>query len=110
MSWRVADVDELVDSLRRITEGGSVVDPALVQELISVHRRDDPLAALSPREHEVLALMAEGRSNAGIARSLSVTEGTVEKHVRSILIKLDLREADEDHRRVRAVITYLEAR
>ena len=79
MSWRVADVDELVDSLRRITEGGSVVDPALVQELISVHRRDDPLAALSPREHEVLALMAEGRSNAGIARSLSVTEGTEDR-------------------------------
>jgi DNA-binding NarL/FixJ family response regulator len=107
---RVADVDELVESLRRITEGGSVVDPALVQELIAVHRRDDPLAALSPREHEVLELMAEGRSNAGIARSLSVTEGTVEKHVRSILMKLNLREAEEDHRRVRAVITYLEAR
>ena len=72
---RVADVDELVDGLRRIAAGGSVVDPILVQELVSTRRRDDPLAALSPREHEVLALMAEGRSNAGIARNLWVTEG-----------------------------------
>ena len=87
-----------------------MVDPILVQELVSTRRRDDPLAALSPREHEVLALMAEGRSNAGIARSLWVTEGTVEKHVRSILMKLNLPETDEDHRRVRAVITFLEAR
>src|SRR6476661_5261495 len=94
----------------RIAAGGSVVDPILVQELVSTRRRDDPLAALSPREHEVLALMAEGRSNAGIARSLWVTEGTVEKHVRSILMKLNLPETDEDHRRVRAVITFLEAR
>ena len=107
---RVTDVDELVDGLRRIAAGGSVVDPILVQELVSTRRRDDPLAALSPREHEVLALMAEGRSNAGIARSLWVTEGTVEKHVRSILMKLNLPETDEDHRRVRAVITFLEAR
>jgi DNA-binding NarL/FixJ family response regulator len=107
---RVADVDELVDGLRRIAAGGSVVDPILVQELVSTRRRDDPLAALSPREHEVLALMAEGRSNAGIARNLWVTEGTVEKHVRSILMKLNLPETDEDHRRVRAVITFLEAR
>ena len=107
---RVADVDEFVDGLRRIAAGGSVVDPILVQELVSTRRRDDPLAALSPREHEVLALMAEGRSNAGIARSLWVTEGTVEKHVRSILMKLNLPETDEDHRRVRAVITFLEAR
>jgi DNA-binding NarL/FixJ family response regulator len=107
---RVTDVDELVDGLQRIAKGGSVVDPGLVQELLSVHRRDDPLAALSPREHEVLALMAEGRSNAGIAHGLWVTEGTVEKHVRSILMKLNLPETDEDHRRVRAVITYLEAR
>jgi DNA-binding NarL/FixJ family response regulator len=107
---RVTDVDELVDSLQRIANGGAVVDPTLVQELISTRRRDDPLAVLSPREQEVLALMAEGRSNAGIARSLWVTDGTVEKHVRSILTKLNLPETDEDHRRVRAVITFLEAR
>jgi serine/threonine-protein kinase PknK len=81
-----------------------------VQELVSARRRDDPLAALSEREREVLALMAEGRSNAGIAQRLWVTEGTVEKHVRSILTKLDLHETGEDHRRVLAVIAFLEAR
>jgi DNA-binding NarL/FixJ family response regulator len=107
---RVTDVAEFLDSLERIAKGGSVVDPGLVQELVSARRRDDPLAALSAREREVLALMAEGRSNAGIARRLWVTEGTVEKHVRSILTKLSLPEADDDHRRVRAVITFLEAR
>ena len=93
-----------------IARGASVVDPALVQELVSARRRDDPLAELSAREREVLALMAEGRSNAGIARRLWVTEGTVEKHVRSILTKLSLAEADDDHRRVLAVLTFLEAR
>ncbi|WP_135451552.1 response regulator transcription factor [Mycobacterium sp. DL99] len=107
---RVTDVEEFIDGLVRITKGGAVLDPSLVQELVSTRRRDDPLGVLSPREHEVLALMAEGRSNAGIARNLWVTEGTVEKHVRSILLKLNLPETDEDHRRVRAVITYLEAR
>ena len=81
---RVTDVAEFVDSLRRIANGGSVIDPALIQELVSGSRRTDPLTALSPREHKVLALMAEGRSNAGIARQLWLTEGTVEKHVRSI--------------------------
>ena len=86
------------------------MDPALVQELVSARRRNDPLAVLSPREHEVIALMAEGRSNAGIARRLWVTEGTVEKHVRSILGKLSLPETEEDHRRVLAVVTFLEAR
>jgi DNA-binding NarL/FixJ family response regulator len=106
---RVTDVTDFVDSLERIARGGSVVDPALVQELVSSRRRRDPLAALSAREREVLALMAEGRSNAGIGRRLWVTEGTVEKHVRSILTKLDLPEADDDHRRVRAVIAFLEA-
>jgi len=85
-----------------------VVDPALVQELVSVRRRIDPLAVLSERERDVLALMAEGRSNAGIARRLWVTEGTVEKHVRSILAKLNLHEAEEDHRRVLAVVTFLQ--
>jgi DNA-binding NarL/FixJ family response regulator len=106
---RVTDVEELIETLERIVKGGSVMDPALVQELVSA-RRNDPLAALSPREHEVLALMAEGRSNAGIARRLWVTEGTVEKHVRSILAKLSLPETDDDHRRVLAVVTFLETR
>lgn len=106
---RVTDVAEFVDTLHRIVRGGSVVDPALVQELVNTRRRDDPLGALSTREREVLSLMAEGRSNVGIARRLWVTEGTVEKHVRSILTKLDLAEADDDHRRVLAVLTFLDA-
>jgi DNA-binding NarL/FixJ family response regulator len=107
---RVTDVEDFIDTLQRIARGGSVVDPALVAELVAARHRDDPLAGLSAREREVLALMAEGRSNAGIARRLWVTEGTVEKHVRSILTKLGLAEADDDHRRVLAVVTYLEAR
>jgi DNA-binding NarL/FixJ family response regulator len=107
---RVTDVDEFIDALGRIARGGSVVDPGLVQELVAARHRDDPLDALSPREREVLALMAEGRSNAGIGRQLWVTEGTVEKHVRSILMKLQVPETDDDHRRVHAVITFLEAR
>jgi DNA-binding NarL/FixJ family response regulator len=107
---RVTDVAEFVDSLQRIANGASVIDPALIQELVSAGRRKDPLAVLSPREHEVLALMAEGRSNAGVARQLWLTEGTVEKHVRSILSKLNLPETTDDHRRVRAVITFLESR
>jgi DNA-binding NarL/FixJ family response regulator len=107
---RVTDVDEFIETLERIVKGGSVMDPALVQELVSARRRNDPLALLSPREHEVLALMAEGRSNAGIARRLWVTEGTVEKHVRSILAKLSLPETDDDHRRVLAVVAFLDAR
>src|SRR5215218_9755915 len=107
---RVTDMEEFIDTLQRIAKGGSVVDPALVAELVSARRRDDPLAELSPREREVLALMAEGRSNAGIARRLWVTEGTVEKHVRSILTKLTLPETEEDHRRVLAVLTFLDSR
>jgi DNA-binding NarL/FixJ family response regulator len=107
---RVTDVAEFVETLERIAKGGSVMDPALVQELVSARRRNDPLAVLSAREREVLALMAEGRSNAGIGRRLWVTEGTVEKHVRSILAKLRLSETDDDHRRVLAVVTFLEAR
>jgi serine/threonine-protein kinase PknK len=107
---RITNVAEFIDTLERIANGGSVVDPALVQELVAARRRDDPLAVLSAREHEVLALMAEGRSNAGIARRLWVTEGTVEKHVRSILAKLSLPETNDDHRRVLAVVTFLEAR
>ncbi|MCW2690145.1 MAG: Serine/threonine-protein kinase pknK [Mycobacterium sp.] len=106
---RVTDVADFIDTLERIANGASVVDPALVQELVSARRRHDPLAVLSTREHEVLALMAEGRSNAGIGRRLWVTEGTVEKHVRSILTKLNLPEAGDDHRRVLAAITFLQA-
>ena len=106
----MTDVAEFIETLQRIAKGGSVVDPALVAELVATRRRDDPLAALSPREQEVLALMAEGRSNAGIARQLWVTEGTVEKHVRSILTKLNLQETNDAHRRVLAVLTFLEAR
>jgi DNA-binding NarL/FixJ family response regulator len=106
---RVTDVDEFLDTLERIDGGASVVDPALVQELVAARRVEDPLEELTPREREVLALMAEGRSNAGIARGLWVTEGTVEKHVHSILAKLRLPETGDDHRRVLAVITFLEA-
>ncbi len=106
---RVTDVEDFLGTLERVARGGSVVDPAVVQELVTARRRVDPLAVLSAREREVLALMAEGRSNAGIARRLWVTEGTVEKHVRAILTKLNLPEADDDHRRVLAVITFLES-
>jgi DNA-binding NarL/FixJ family response regulator len=107
---RVTDVADFLDTLGRIANGASVVDPALVSELVSAKRRDDPLAVLSARELEVLAQMAEGRSNAGIASRLWVTEGTVEKHVRSILTKLNLMETGDDHRRVLAVVTFLESR
>jgi serine/threonine-protein kinase PknK len=107
---RVTDVGDFLDTLERVANGGSVVDPALVQELVAARRADDPLEDLTPREREVLAEMAEGRSNAGIARRLWVTEGTVEKHVQSILGKLGLTEAEDDHRRVLAVITFLDAR
>jgi DNA-binding NarL/FixJ family response regulator len=107
---RVTDVDEFVETIGRIARGGSVVDPGLVQELVAARRRNDPLEALTPREREVLALMAAGCSNSGIARRISVTEGTVEKHVNSILMKLQLPETRDDHRRVLAVIAFLEAR
>jgi len=110
LKTRVTDVTDFLDTLGRIAEGACVVDPALVAELVSARKRNDPLAVLSAREREVLALMAEGRSNAGIARRLWVTEGTIEKHVRSIMTKLELHETPDDHRRVRAVITFLEAR
>jgi DNA-binding NarL/FixJ family response regulator len=107
---RVMNANDFVDALERIARGGSVVDPALVQELVAQRRRDDPLAALTAREREVLALMAEGRSNSGIAHRLWITEGAVEKHVRSILAKLGLPVTEDDHRRVLAVVTFLEAR
>jgi serine/threonine-protein kinase PknK len=107
---RVTDVDEFVDTLKRVERGGSAVDPALVQELVAARRVGDPLEGLTAREREVLGLMAEGRSNAGIAKVLWVTEGTVEKHVRSILMKLRLPETSAVHRRVLAVLAFLEAR
>jgi len=107
---RVTDVEDFIETLKRIVRGASVVDPVLVQELVAARRVDDPLDVLSPREREVLSLMAEGRSNSGISRELWVTEGTVEKHVRSILMKLRLPEADDVHRRVLAVLAFLEAR
>ncbi|EWM18977.1 two-component system response regulator [Kutzneria sp. 744] len=107
---RVVDVDEFIDTVERIAKGRVVVDPVLVQDLLRASRKDDPLAVLSAREREVLALVAEGRSNAGIARQLWVTEGTVEKHVQHILTKLRLPDSGDDHRRVLAVITFLEAR
>jgi serine/threonine-protein kinase PknK len=107
---RVTDVGDFIDTVGRIARGASVVDPTLVAELVSARRREDPLSALSERERSVLELMAEGRSNSGIAHRLWVTEGTVEKHVRSILTKLNLAETPEDHRRVLAVLTFLHAR
>ena len=107
---RVTDIDEFIETLNRIVSGGSAIDPVLVKELISAQRRDDPLDEVTPRELEVLALMAEGRSNAGIAKELWVAEGTVEKHVHSILGKLRLGDTSDDHRRVLAVLTFLKAR
>jgi len=107
---RITRVADVVDALERIAAGGSVVDPALIQELVAQRRRDDPLEELTPRELEVLGLMAEGHSNGGIAARLFVTEGAVEKHVRSILSKLRLPVGQDVHRRVLAVLTYLSAR
>src|SRR5262245_28853539 len=109
LKGRVLDVDEFVASLRRVEAGGSVVDPGLVQTLVQVRRGEDPLSELTAREREVLALMAEGRSNAGIAGQLWRAEGTVEKHVRHILAKLHLPETRDDHRRVLAVVTFLKS-
>lgn len=107
---RIVNVDDFTETLRRLVRGGSAVDPVLVAELVAARRADDPLDVLSRREREVLALMAEGRSNSAIGHKLFVTEGTVEKHVRSILMKLRLSESDEVHRRVLAVLTFLDAR
>ncbi len=103
----ITDVDDFIETLNRIIRGGSAVDPALVQQLVDARRFGDPLGDLSPREREVLSLMAEGRSNAGISRQLWVSEGTVQKHVRSIFMKLRLPEAEDDHRRVLAVLAFL---
>ena len=106
---RVADVDEFVNALDRIVKGGCVIDPALVHELLGAPRADHSLDEISPREHEVLSLMAQGRSNAGIATELWVTEGTVEKHVHNILGKLKITDTGTDHRRVLAVLAFLAA-
>ena len=106
----VADLDELTGALTRISEGGTVFDPKLVAELLGRTRRTDPLTALTPRERQVLALMAEGRSNAGIAKTIWVTDGAVEKHVRHIFGKLGIPATPDAHRRVLAVITFLDAR
>jgi DNA-binding NarL/FixJ family response regulator len=104
---RVEDVTEFVRSLRRVADGGAVIDSALVQDLVRTRPGNDSFDRLSAREREVLALMAEGRSNAGIARQLWLAEATVEKHVHSILGKLDFPDSADDHRRVLAVLAYL---
>jgi DNA-binding NarL/FixJ family response regulator len=106
---RVLDVDDFLDAARRVSEGGSALDPQVVARLLSTQGAADPLAELSPREREVLSLMAEGRTNAGIAKRLWLTEKTVETHVRSILMKLGLSVSADDHRRVMAVLAYLRA-
>jgi DNA-binding NarL/FixJ family response regulator len=103
----VSDVNEFADAVRRVGEGGSALDPTIVSQLVGRRRRDDPIDQLTPREREVLGLMAEGRSNSGIAEQLVVTDRAVEKHVTSIFSKLRLPAASEDHRRVLAVLAYL---
>ena len=106
---RLADLEDFTDAVRRVARGGSVVDPAVVAELVRPRPRQDPLRELTAREREVLSLMAEGRSNSAIAERLFVTEKTVEAHIASILSKLELQPAPDDHRRVLAVLAYLEA-
>ena len=106
---RVADVERFVDSVKRVADGGSALDPEVVSQLVGRARRDDPLDELTPREREVLELMAEGRSNHAIAEHMIVTERAVEKHVTSIFGKLGLAPAPEDHRRVLAVLAFLRA-
>ncbi|TMF36373.1 MAG: response regulator transcription factor [Chloroflexi bacterium] len=106
---RVGDIPEFMDALRRVARGGTALDPEVVAQLMSPSRPDDPLAALTPREREVLAAMAEGRTNVGIARLLSITEGAAEKHIGNIFGKLELPDTQNDHRRVLAVLTYLGA-
>ena len=104
---RIRDVSEFADAVRRVAEGGSAFDPAVVSRLVGRRRGEDPLDSLTPREQEVLELMAQGRSNQAIAEILVVTPGAVEKHVRGIFRKLGLPVSAEDHRRVLAVLTYL---
>ena len=107
LKQRVSDVDDFAASVRRVGEGGSALDPEVVAQLVGRRRRDDPVDELTPRERDVLELMAEGRSNQGIAEQLVITERAVEKHVTSIFSKFGLGPAPEDHRRVLAVLTYL---
>jgi DNA-binding NarL/FixJ family response regulator len=107
---RVADVDSFADAVRRVAEGGSALDPEIVALMVGRRRKQDPLEALTPREHQVLALMAEGKSNRGIAESLRVTLAAVEKHVGRIFAKLGLADEPLEHRRVLAVLTLLRAR
>jgi len=107
---RVFDVDDFLDALRRVADGGSALDPEVVSLLLSSLRSTDQLAALTPREREVLALMAEGRTNRGIARRLWLTERTIETHIASILAKLGIGGDEEDHRRVLAVLAFLNHR
>ncbi|MFD8529143.1 response regulator [Streptosporangium canum] len=104
---RIADVSEFLDAVRRVASGGTVIDPEVIAQLLGRHRRDDPLESLTVREREVLALMAEGRSNAAVAARLAVTDGAVEKHISGIFGKLGLEPASDDHRRVLAVLAYL---
>ncbi|MGW0957193.1 LuxR C-terminal-related transcriptional regulator, partial [Streptomyces sp. NPDC002545] len=104
---RVAEVREFVDAVVRVAEGGTVLDPEVVAQLLGRSRKQDVLAGLTPREREVLGLMAEGRTNSAIARQLVVSDGAVEKHISNIFLKLGLSQSDEDHRRVLAVLTYL---
>ncbi|ARH95262.1 response regulator [Streptomyces sp. MOE7] len=106
LKQRVADVEEFIEALRRVADGGTALDPQVVAQLL-VRRSSDPLERLTAREREVLALMAEGRSNAGIAAGLVVSESAVAKHINNILAKLDLPRADADHRRVLAVLHFL---
>ena len=106
---RIADVTEFVNAVRRVGDGGTALDPEVVAQLLARTRRRDPLDRLSPREREVLGLMAEGRSNGAIARELVVSDGAVEKHVSNILTKLDLPPTEHDHRRVLAVLRWLES-
>lgn len=106
---RVADVRDFMDALRRVAAGGTALDPEVVAQLMVRRRRDDRLAALTPREREVLSAMAEGRTNVGIATALGITEGAAEKHISNIFGKLDLPESQTDHRRVLAVLAYLGA-
>ena len=106
---RVMHVADFLEAVRRVADGGTALDPEVVTQLFARRRQDGPLERLTPREREVLALMAEGRSNAGIAESLVLTVGAVEKHVQSILSKLDLAQSASDHRRVLAVLAYLQA-
>ncbi|TDU79503.1 response regulator transcription factor [Streptomyces sp. KS 21] len=108
LKQRVADVEEFIDALKRVAVGGTALDPQVVSQLLLRRGGIDPLERLTPREREVLALMAEGRSNAGIAAQLVISESAVAKHINNILAKLDLPQADGDHRRVLAVLRFLD--